>query len=87
LKEIFYSEFCTPSFFGYFASVKVPGVVHHDLEVSIIINAHGYVVVIFIPFLQGDDTISGIGVTVHITPMIFKGIKELCQDFIFSFLS
>jgi len=81
------SDFTTPSFLGNSITLKVPGAVHHGLEVLVFVNGHGDVVVVLDPFWHGDKSISGITLSSNITVVIFKSVKELSKDLIFSFLS
>jgi hypothetical protein len=66
-----------PSLFGNSLAIQVPGVVHHELEISIIIDGHRDIVVVFTPFFRSDVSISSVFVALHVTEGIFEGIKEL----------
>jgi len=54
------SDFCTPALLGDSIALEVPGVVHHELEVIVSVDAHGNVVVVLDPFVLGNTTIAGI---------------------------
>ena len=81
------SDFTTPALlFGHW-TVHVPGVVHHQGEVSVIINAHGYIIVVFSPFLFVDNSISGVWVALDVIKVIFKSVKELSKNLILCLLA
>jgi len=52
-----YSKFASPAFLGDSGVVKVPCLVHHELKVLVIVNAHTDVVVVFNPFIKCDLSI------------------------------
>ena len=76
-----------PSLLGDFLTVEVPGVVHHELEVSVIIDGHGDVIVVLNPLLHGNVTISSIGVTLHVSEVVLEGVEELSENLILGLLA
>ena len=79
------SEFSTPSLLGNSGVVKVPGRVHHELEVLVVITAHGDIVVVLNPFILVNSSVSGsfVGKTV----VHLEGVQEFEKDIILLLLS
>jgi hypothetical protein len=64
---------------------KSPGVVHHELEVHIIINGDGNVVVVLGELFLGHNVVRGIVVSHGMS--CFKSLKEFLKDLLFSLLA
>ena len=76
---------CRPAFLGDTRVVQVPSVVHHQLEVGIIINRHRNRVVVFDPLVWGYAAILWV---ILMDPMMhIKSVEELNQNLVFSFLA
>ena len=75
-RQVSLGVYAAPSLLGDSLSVQVPGIVHHKLKVSVVINWHGNIVVVFTPFNFVDGSISWVSMALDIIPVIFKSIKE-----------
>ena len=60
LKESESSDFAAPALLGDLVTLQVPGIVHHELEVVVSVNAHGDVVVVLDPLIDGDSAVTGV---------------------------
>jgi len=67
------------------STIKVPSVVHHDLEVLVSVNAARHIAVVFDELVLSDDAISLFAVP-HVVVGL-EGLKELSEDLRFGSLS
>ena len=72
---------------GHSLAVEVPGVVHHQSEVLVVVDAHGHVVIVLKPLVHGDFAVSGVLVALHVAEVVLESVQELVQDFILRLLS
>ena len=81
------SYFTAPSLLGDLVALKVPGAVHHGLEVVISIDGHGDIVVVLEPLWHRDLSVSGVGLTSHVAEVVLESVEELSEDLLLSLLS
>ena len=81
------SVLAAPALLGNSGVVKVPRVVHHELEVGIIVDRHGNVVVVLEPLLKSDRTVTSISMTLHVGVVILERVKELSEDLVLGLLA
>jgi hypothetical protein len=86
-KSVAQSGLATPALLGDSTTVKVPCVVHHELEVVVSVDGHGDVVVVFEPLLHDDDTITAVGLTLHVSEVILESVEERGEDFVLGLLT
>ena len=67
---------------GVVGRLDVPGVRHHELEVSVAVDAGADVGVVLEPLLRRDCPVAL--PSCHSVVVLFKGLQELGQDLIFS---
>jgi len=75
----------SPALLGDTGAVKVPGAVHHELEVVVAVDACRDVVVIFFEFSLCHDVVGGVVVS-HVVSS-FKGLEEFLKDLLLSLLA
>lgn len=76
------SDFSSPALLGDSVAFEVPGLVHHEFEVVIAVDAHGHVVVVLEPLVHADFAIP---LVLHLIGVVqLKGVQEFVQDLIFS---
>jgi hypothetical protein len=76
------SYLTTPCLLCDFVVFEVPGLVHHELEVVVTVNAHGDVVVVFKPLVERDFTV--LNIFSFVSMVLLKGVQEFVQNLIFS---
>lgn len=64
---------------------ELPSVLHHELEVHIVIDTNGDVVVVLFELLLGDDVVRGLVFTHGVSSL--EGLKELLEDLLLSLLA
>jgi len=79
------SELASPAFLGDSGVVQVPCRVHHQLEVLVIVNGHGHVVVVFNPLIIGDLAVSGSLVVQGVVHL--ECVQEFQEDVVFCLLA
>ena len=85
LIKVRYSVVSAPALLGNTRVVKVPGRVHHDFEVLIVVNAHGDIVVVLNPLVQRDLAVAWLAK--HGAGVDLEGVEELHEDVVLSLLS
>ena len=98
----FYLVISSPGFAISLRAIKIPGTVHHKLEVLVIFNAHGDIIVVLNELFKGDASVLGFFIILKFIKnnkklkiivsykhgeVVFEVIKELSEDLIFSFLA
>lgn len=66
-------------------AIEVPGVVHHELEIGIIVDGGGHVVVVLVKLVPGHDVIGGLLLSNRVGDL--KGLEEFLEHLILSLLS
>ena len=64
---------------------ELPGVLHHELEVHIVVDTDGDVVVVLIELLLGDNVVGGLVFTHGVSSL--EGLKELLEDLLLGLLT
>lgn len=81
------SVLASPALLGNFLTVKVPGIVHHEVKVCIVIDGHRHIVVVLAPLFWSNFTISGVRMALHITEVVLECVEEFTQDLVLRFLA
>jgi hypothetical protein len=55
----FYLVISSPGFGVSLSAIKIPGTVHHKLEVLVIFDAHGDIIVVLNQLIKGDASVLG----------------------------
>lgn len=71
---------------GLVVSIQLPGILDHQVEVLIIVNTAGDVVIVLGEFLEGDPLIPALALGHH-GVVLLEGVQELTQHFLFGLLA
>lgn len=80
-----FSDFSGPALRGDSIALEVPGLVHHEFEVVVAVDAHGHVIVVLSPLLNRDLAVLGVLHSVRV--VLLESVEELVQDFVLCLLT
>lgn len=80
-----FSDFATPALLGDSVSLEIPGIVHHEFEVVVPVNAHGHVIVVLDPFVNRNTTVLLVFLVIRV--VCLESVQKLVQNLILGLLA